>query len=801
MYNIERAIRTLEYDMIINMLADCAPTEGAKMTALSLMPTNNYSVVLSRQRRTADAKRLMDIKGMPSFGGVIDISASVERAEKGAVLTNAELLSCANVLRTARRLAGYISEDTFETSLDELFNLLTPNRYLEERIYRTVLSEDMIADEASPELANIRRKIRITNSRIREILQKYTSGEYSKILQENIVTQRAGRYVVPVKIEHKNEINGLIHDTSASGATVFIEPMAVVEANNELRLLESREAHEIERILVELSANVASAANTLRSNYRIITELAFAFTCAELSYRMRASQPKITEKRELSLVKARHPLLDKDTCVPISVSLGEEFDTLIITGPNTGGKTVALKTIGLFALMAQAGLQIPAHSDSTICVFDEILADIGDEQSIEMSLSTFSSSMSNIVDIISGAGERSLVLLDELCAGTDPVEGAALAIAIIEELRSRRSLTAVTTHYAEIKAYALNTPGVCNAACEFDVESLRPTYRLIMGAPGKSNAFAISTRLGLLDRIVERARELMGGTGRDFEEVIAKLDAARVEMERERDEARRLREEYERFKESAEEKLRERLANSKKEEERAIKRARKLIISARASSDYIMAQLEKVKKERDSENLGRALAEARKAIRERLKADESLLEEPDPYEDEGSLGDMPQRELREGDEVIIVGTSVRAVVIDPPDKSGNVTVKSGGITTRTKVSKLRLAPSSAASKEKDKQIGKSKTAPTVEYKRGTLNFKPELDIRGYTAEDGWFAVDSYLDEAILAGVRTVRIIHGKGTGALRNALHNFMKSDSRISSFRLGAYGEGDTGVTIVELK
>lgn len=314
MYNIERAIRTLEYDMIINMLADCAPTEGAKMTALSLMPTNNYSVVLSRQRRTADAKRLMDIKGMPSFGGVIDISASVERAEKGAVLTNAELLSCANVLRTARRLAGYISEDTFETSLDELFNLLTPNRYLEERIYRTVLSEDMIADEASPELANIRRKIRITNSRIREILQKYTSGEYSKILQENIVTQRAGRYVVPVKIEHKNEINGLIHDTSASGATVFIEPMAVVEANNELRLLESREAHEIERILVELSANVASAANTLRSNYRIITELAFAFTCAELSYRMRASQPKITEKRELSLVKARHPLLDKDTC-------------------------------------------------------------------------------------------------------------------------------------------------------------------------------------------------------------------------------------------------------------------------------------------------------------------------------------------------------------------------------------------------------------------------------------------------------------------------------------------------------
>ena len=646
MYNIERAIRTLEYDMIINMLADCAPTEGAKMTALSLMPTNNYSVVLSRQRRTADAKRLMDIKGMPSFGGVIDISASVERAEKGAVLTNAELLSCANVLRTARRLAGYISEDTFETSLDELFNLLTPNRYLEERIYRTVLSEDMIADEASPELANIRRKIRITNSRIREILQKYTSGEYSKILQENIVTQRAGRYVVPVKIEHKNEINGLIHDTSASGATVFIEPMAVVEANNELRLLESKEAHEIERILAELSADVAGAANTLRSDYHIITELAFAFTCAELSYRMRASQPKITEKRELSLVKARHPLLDKDTCVPISVSLGEEFDTLIITGPNTGGKTVALKTIGLFALMAQAGLQIPAHSDSTICVFDEILADIGDEQSIEMSLSTFSSSMSNIVDIISGAGERSLVLLDELCAGTDPVEGAALAIAIIEELRSRRSLTAVTTHYAEIKAYALNTPGVCNAACEFDVESLRPTYRLIMGAPGKSNAFAISTRLGLLDRIVERARELMGGTGRDFEEVIAKLDAARVEMERERDEARRLREEYERFKESAEEKLRERLANSKKEEERAIKRARKLIISARASSDYIMAQLEKVKKERDSENLGRALAEARKAIRERLKADESLLEEPDPYEDEGSLGDMPQRELR-----------------------------------------------------------------------------------------------------------------------------------------------------------
>lgn len=792
----EKTIKTLEFDKILKMLSDCAPTEGAKRKCFALMPSDDEVIVLRRQRRTSDAKRLMGIKGMPSFGAVVDISDTVERAEKGAILSERELLACANVLRTARRLTDYLRGDkTFDTVLDEIFERLSGNRFLENKITKAIISEDMIADEASGELADIRRKMRAVNSKIRDVLQKYISGgTYSRYLQENIVTQRGGRFVVPVKAEYKNEVSGLVHDISASGATVFIEPLAVVDANNELRLLESREQHEIERILAELSADVAASAYTMRLDYMNITELAFIFACAELSYKMDAVQPKINDpaRRVVSLVKARHPLIDKKTCVPITVSLGDGFDTLIVTGPNTGGKTVALKTLGLFALMAQSGLHIPAADNSEICCFDDILADIGDEQSIEMSLSTFSSSMSNIISILGKVNDRSLVLFDELGAGTDPIEGAALAIAVIEDVRAAHALCAATTHYAELKVYAINTDGVSNAACEFDVETLRPTYKLIIGAPGKSNAFAISARLGLSERIINRAGELVSGENKSFEDVIEKLEAERIEMEREKEEQRRLRVEYERFKSNAEAKLKAELDGAKSEAERAEKRARDIIASAKASSEFIMAQMEKVKRERESENLGRTMSDAKRAIKAHLRETESLYEEKMPEPEEYT----PPREYRRGDEVIIAGTGVRGIITDGPDKSGNVTIRSNNITTRTKTSKLRFAPT----ENTVTSSGKTENVSTFRIERSG-SFKSELDIRGYTVDDGWFAVDKYIDEAIVSGMHTVRIIHGKGTGALRNALHSFLKTDPRVSSYRIGAYGEGDAGVTIAELK
>lgn len=797
MNQTERTISTLEFDKILQMLADCAPTEGAGRLALSLLPSNDEVVVLRRQRRTSDAKKLMGLKGMPSFGHISDINDSLERAEKSAILTNRELLACANVLRTARQLSDYLRGDkTAETSLDEIFERLSGDRRLEEKITRAIISEDMIADEASAELADIRRKMRNANSKIRDLLQKYiTGGTYSKFLQENIVTQRGGRFVIPVKAEYKNEVSGLIHDTSASGATVFVEPLAVVDANNELRILEGKEQREMERILAELSASVASAADALRLDYMNITELAFIFACAELSYRMGGVQPKINEgkRRVISLKKARHPLIDKNICVPVTIRLGDGFDTLVVTGSNTGGKTVALKTLGLFALMAQAGLHIPADEESEICVFDDVLADIGDEQSIEMSLSTFSSSMKNIIDILNCVNDRSLVLFDELGAGTDPIEGAALATAIIEEVRSCGALCAATTHYAELKVYALNTEGVSNAACEFDVETLRPTYRLIIGAPGKSNAFAISTRLGLSQRIVDRAGELVSGESRSFEDVIEKLEAERIAMEHEKEEQRRLRIEYERFKVKAEEKLKNQLADVEKERDRAEKRARDIVASAKASSEFIMAQMEKVKKERESENLGRSMQDAKRAIKQHLRDNEDLYYEKMPEPEEYT----PPREYRKGDDVIIAGTGVRGIITDGPDRSGNVTIVSNNITTRTKVGKIRFAPQ----EDTVTAGGKTEQVSTFRVQRASASFKPELDIRGYMADDGWFAVDKYIDEAIMSGVNTIRIIHGKGTGALRNALHNFMRNDKRISSFRLGAYGEGDAGVTVVELK
>ena len=792
----EKTLRTLEFDKVCEMLSSHTPTEGAKRMAFMLMPSDDIDTVILRQKKTTDAKRLCDAKGMPSFGSVKDISESCERADKGAVLTPGELLAVANVLRSARMLIDYCyGNHLFDTVFDEIFDRLLPNKHLEEKISHAIISEEMIADEASSELANIRRQIRNTNNKIKETLQKYVQGgSHSKYLQENIVTTRNGRYVIPVKAECRNEVKGLIHDTSSSGATIFVEPASVVEANNELRVLYSKEEHEIERILSELSVSVAECSDALWLNYRNITDLAFSFGCAQMSYAMNATSPTVSEDRVIDLRRARHPLIEKNRVVPINVRLGEGYDTMIITGPNTGGKTVTLKTIGLFQLMAQAGLHIPADEGSTVTVCENILVDIGDEQSIEQSLSTFSSHMVNIVSFVEKVGKRSLVLFDELGVGTDPVEGAALAVSIIDHVRGCGALCAATTHYAELKAYALDTDGVCNASCEFDVETLKPTYKLIIGTPGKSNAFAISEKLGLPKKIITAAENYVSSDNRKFEDIIGQLEKSRIEMERNREEAEALRADYERFKAESERVIKQRLKESERELEKARQKASSMVASAKASSDFIMEQMDKVRKAKETERLGDELDRARRAVREHLRENSSKYDPVEkPIKDENYV--LP-RKLKKGDTVIIATLGTEAVLLEEPDKSGNVRVQAGILQTRVKVSDLMLKENDATVTSGDKKV----KASSYSVKRST-SFRDEIDLRGMTGDEAWLAVDKYIDEATMAGISKVRLIHGKGTGALKAALWKFLKGDRRIASFRIGQYGEGDGGVTILELK
>ncbi len=790
----EKAIRTLEFDKICALLESYAETEGAKVMARSLRPSEDTYTVLRRQRRTTDARRLADIKGAPSFGRIRDVAAACERAEKGAVLSPRELLDCANVLRTARTLLDYhLGNHPFDTVLDEVFDRLIPNRPLEERISRAIPAEDIIADEASPLLADIRRKIRNENAKIKETLQKLISGN-SRYLQENIVTMRGGRYVIPVKAECKAEVKGLIHDTSSTGATIFIEPMAVVDANNEIRMLQTKEEREIERILAELSAAVGDIADALWLDYKNINELAFLFACAELSAYMRGVSPTLSGDRTVELREARHPLIDRERVVPINIALGDAFDTLVITGPNTGGKTVSLKTVGLFALMTQAGLHIPCAEGSCICTYDNILVDLGDEQSIEQSLSTFSSHMVNIVTIMNQVGPRSLVLFDELGGGTDPVEGAALAVAIIESVREAGASCIATTHYAELKAYALDTPGVCNASCEFDVETLKPTYRLVIGAPGKSNAFAISEKLGLSSAIIERAKGMVSSENKSFESVIEQLETSRVQMEKERDEARRLREEYERFKTDSERQIRKKVENAEREAEAARKKAAAMVQSAKASCDFIYEQMEKMKKAQEAAQAAVELEAARRAVRDHLRTTGDLFDPVEIVEeDEGYV--LP-RPLRKGDKVRIVTIHKEGIVTEEPKAGAKlVAVRAGVVSTKARLEDLRLIETDERGVEK-----KPKVQSTVSVDRSNA-FKSEIDLRGMIGEEAWLAVDKYLDDAIMYNIKSVHLIHGKGTGALKNALWKFLRGDKRIASFRIGKYGEGDGGVTVVELK
>ena len=790
----QKTLTTLEFDKICEMLADCAPTEGAQAMARRLMPSSDVVEVLRRQRRTTDARRLLETKGMPPFGTVIDVSDACERAVKGAVLSMREILDVGRLLRSARQVGEYAkSNRTFETALDEIFARLLANRHLEDGIARSIISEDMIADEASRELAEIRRKIRESNNRIKETLQHYISGSYSKILQDNIITIRNGRYVIPVKAECKNELKGLIHDTSSSGATIFVEPMAVVDANNELRMLHSKEEHEIERILYAFSSDISAASESLRLNYLNLTELAFLFTCAELSLRMGAVEPRISGGQTVELRRARHPLIDPKKVVPTNIKIGGEYDTLIITGPNTGGKTVTLKTVGLFALMTQAGLHIPTEPDSSICVFSRVLVDIGDEQSIEQSLSTFSSHMVNIVRVMEEVDETSLCLFDELGAGTDPVEGAALAIAIIESVRRVGALCMATTHYTELKTFALDTEGVQNASCEFDVATLKPTYRLMIGTPGKSNAFAISSKLGLPDEIIDLAKANVNRDHQRFEEVIEQLEATRLEADRARDEAMQLKRDYEKLKSDAEKEIKSRFFEVERQIEQNRRQAQQMLDSARASSEFVFAQLEKAKKAEAEKRLTEELDEARRAVRRTIREGSAKV---DPVEEKKDEKYVLPRDLKCGDKVYIVNIDKEGILLETPDKSGSVLVQAGILKTRTKLSNLQLI------EEKPQIIsGKQKKAASDFHAKVNRDFRDEIDLRGMLGDEGWMAVDKYLDEALVANFGRVRLIHGKGTGALKNALWQHLKHDRRVASFRLGAYGEGDGGVTIVELK
>lgn len=714
---------------------------------------------------------------------------ALRRAEAGGCLSTGELLQIAETLRIIRSVKEWHSKfASTETTLDGYFSGLVSNKFLEEKITNAIISEDEISDKASSTLADIRRKIRTASSKAREVLDKIIhSTQYLKYLQDAIVTQRDGRYVVPVRSECRGNVPGLVHDTSASGATVFIEPMGVVQANNDIKLLRSKEDDEIERILFELSANAGDFADAIIASYKNLAILNFVFAKANLAYNMRASMPIMNDRGIVDLKQARHPIIDKDKVVPVDIVLGKNFDTLVITGPNTGGKTVTLKTLGLLTLMAMCGLLVPCADNSELSVFRRVLVDIGDEQSIEQSLSTFSAHMTNIIQIIKIANAGSLVLIDELGAGTDPVEGAALAISILEKLRDKHAKIASTTHYAELKEYALRTEGVENACCEFDVTTLRPTYRLLIGVPGKSNAFAITKRLGMDDEIVERAKELVSSESRQFEDVVGTLEKRRQSLEKQIENANRLTAKANTEKQKAENEIRRAKENAEREIERAKQEAQRIISRTRAQADALVEELDKARKAKDIS------AEARAKLKKNLNTMENNADPVMKKQSDGEKYKLP-RPLKVGDSVLIFDIDKNATVLAPPTKDGMVLVQAGIIKTRVKIDNLRLI------KEKKQQ------PPQYSAKRNvhsTLDVRPttEVDVRGETAFDAIMIVDKAIDNAVLMNINQLTIIHGKGTGVLRREIQSFLRTHKAVKSFRLGVFGEGESGVTIVELK
>ncbi len=783
---------TLELDKVLLMLKNETSCDDAAELALGLEPSTDFIAVCNMLTQTEDAYSLLERFGAPSFSGLHNVNNALARASAGGSLNQRELLAVANTLRSIRMLyewRGHCSG--VNTSLDFLFESVTVNKYLEDRIFSCIISEEEISDKASDTLYEIRRKIRAKSASIREKMDSMIhSSHYSKFLQEAIVTQRNGRFVVPVKSEHRGDVQGLVHDTSSSGATVFIEPISVVDANNEIKVLEGKERDEIQRILYELSVEAGNFSDSIKSSYEACVDLNLIFAKAHLAEKMKASKPVVNADGMIELKKARHPLIDKNKVVPIDIHLGEKFDTLVITGPNTGGKTVSIKTIGLLTLMTMCGLLIPAAESSRISVFDKILVDIGDEQSIQQSLSTFSSHMVNVAHIMETADDSSLVLIDELGAGTDPAEGAALAVAIIDSLRHKGAKIAATTHYSELKAYALDTDGIINGCCEFDVETLSPTYRLLIGVPGRSNAFAISLRLGLDERVVEHAKEIVGSDNRDFEAILDKLEQTRLELEAEKEEAQKATEQARKLASKAQSEKDKIKTLRDRELDKAKREAEHLINQARRRSSEFLLELEKMKKEAAPVTATEIARKTRRAIKNQMGEMDDLINPREIAENWDYDYKLP-RAVVAGDAVIIKGIGEGEVVEVNRD---SILVKSGMFKTRVKMSDVMLTDKKKKTVVPQRNLYRTSS-------RADADVKTELDLRGQTVDEALGNLGLFIDKCVLNGMSEVRIIHGKGTGALRSAVTDELKNHPNILEYRLGKYGEGENGVTIAKLK
>ena len=787
----EKSLKTLEYYEILEKLAGQAASQAAKEKCRALRPLDDHEQAELWLQQTTDAKDLMVRQGSPAFGGIREVGAILSRADRGGTLNPRELLAVASLLQTARRALLYDAEHETKTTLTPVFGLLSGNRDLEESITTAIISEEEIADGASPELLSIRRELRRVSGKVRETLNRMISGERSKYLQENIITQRNGRFVVPVKVEHRGDVPGLVHDTSSTGATVFVEPQQVVEINNQIKVLEGREENEIERILAELSSRVSMYKGAIEQDYDALTTLDFIFARAKLSFDMNACAPVLVEDgSRCKLLRARHPLLDKDKAVPIDIAIGYDYDTLVITGPNTGGKTVSLKTAGLLNAMAQYGFLIPAHESSIVCHFDEYLVDIGDEQSIEQSLSTFSGHMKRISGILDLAGHATLTLLDELGAGTDPAEGAALAVSILEQLRRQGSLLMATTHYAELKVYALETPGVVNASCEFNVETLMPTYKLSVGVPGKSNAFLISAKLGIPQEIIDAARNHMSNDDKRLDSVLSQLDDLKVQLKDAQAEAEQARYEAEHALESAEKKRDDLIKKGEEELENARRQAHDLMQQVQNEAYSLTDELRRIQKDEKTSAAQRAVR-AREIAR---RDTETLLKKtdakPQPVKEF-----VPLKEVQIGQEVVIADLGQTATVTARPDRSGMVEVRAGIMKTKVPLTNLR-----APDKMEKRKPAEPRRSTRVQLDKSRKT-SMELNLLGYTVDEALNEVDKFLDSGMLRGQSTLYIIHGNGTGALRTAIQKHLRTHKAVKSFRLGRYGEGESGVTVVELK
>jgi len=789
----DKTLKVLEFDKILNMLSDRTVSSLGKAYVDDLKPVSVFSEVEARLKETTDAVAYLWRKGSPPFGGIHDIRATLRRVEIGSTLNAAELLKTGETLRCGRLLKQFLTNDVpagwEDNSILQMARQISVFRHTEDAIFNAIVSEEEISDHASPELFSIRRSIRQKQESIKDRLSAIIrSPEYRKIMQDAVVTLRGDRYVIPVKQEYRSQVPGLVHDISASGATVFIEPLSVVEANNEIKTLLLKEQQEIERILAELTSKVAEIISEIRANLEILSRLDFIFAKAKLSRDMNGICPKLSDKRIILIKKGRHPLLDKKKVVPIDLELGISFLTLVVTGPNTGGKTVTLKTAGLFVLMLQAGLHVPVDEGSEFGIFKNVFADIGDEQSIEQSLSTFSSHMKNIVSILNEADEETLVLLDELGAGTDPTEGAAIAISILEWLTNRGVCTIATTHYSELKLYAMTTPRVQNACCEFDVETLRPTYRLLIGIPGKSNAFAISQKLGLDPRIIDRAKEHLTQENIKFEDVLSEIEKNRIKAEKEKETVLNYKREIEELKAQIQ-KEKEKIEKAKdKILSRAKEEARSIIISARYESEELLQKLKDLYNQGYRENLQQELEKARTAVRRLDDLEGAMV---DTYKVREFA--EPPKNLKPGETVRVVNLNQMATVLEEPDKDGQVLVQAGIMKIKVHISQLERV------EEQKKILDRISRSGVTGVKRQSV--KSEADLRGLTVEEALDKVDKYIDTAVLAGLNEVTIIHGKGTGALRSAVQDFLRHHPNVKSFRLGKYGEGESGVTVVELQ